>query len=183
MFARKWLLLILTFAALILVGASAAPSPQVTLTNTGMEGLAAVKVQVHIAGGADWRELVDLDEKKLEKTVQGLLGHTPGLSVIEGECSIETPRVLVVAVGHVIADPEGSKDTVATNLSVSLNQPVSVRRQVPSGRPILATGTTWHRNLLITGLKNTMRQRVDEKLAYLMQQFKQEHGRANAGRE
>ena len=75
MFARKWLLLILTFAALILVGASAAPSPQVTLTNTGMEGLAAVKVQVHIAGGADWRELVDLDEKKLEKTVQGLLGH------------------------------------------------------------------------------------------------------------
>ena len=183
MSARRWLPLILTLAALTLVGASAAPSPQVTLSNTGMDGLAAVKVQVHIAGGADWRELVDLDEKRLEKKVQGLLGGTPGLSVIEGECSIETPRVLVVAVGHVIADPDGNKDTAATNLSVSLNQPVSVRRQVPSGRPILATGTTWHRNLLITGLKDTMRQRVDEKLAYLMQQFKQEHGRANAGQE
>ena len=183
MFARKWLLLILTLAALTLVGASAAPSPQVTLSNTGMDGLAAVKVQVHIAGGADWRELVDLDEKRLEKKVQGLLGGTPGLSVIEGECSIETPRVLVVAVGHVIADPDGNKDTAATNLSVSLNQPVSVRRQAPSGRPILATGATWHRSLLITGLNDTMRQRVNEKLAYLMQQFKQEHRRANAGRE
>ena len=103
--------------------------------------------------------------------------------MIEGECSTETPRILVVAVGHVIADPDGNKDTAATNLSVSLNQPVSVRRQAPSGRPILARGTTWHRSILITGLKDTMRQRVDEKLAYLMQQFKQEHGRANEGRE
>ncbi len=183
MFARRWLPLILTVAALTLVGASAAPSPQVTLSNTGMDGLAAVKVQVNIAGGADWRELVDLDEKRLEKKVQGLLGGTPGLSVIEGKRSTETPRILVVAVGHVIADPEGNKDTAATNLSVSLNQPVSVRRQVPSGRPILATGATWHRSILITGLKDTMRQRVDEKLAYLMGQFRQEHARANEGRE
>jgi len=183
MSARRLPPLILTLAALTVVGASAAPSPQVTLSNTGMEGLAAVRVQVHIAGGADWRELVDLDEKKLEKKVQGLLGDTPGLSVLEGERSIQTPRILVVAVGHVIADAEGNKDTAATNLSVSLSQPVSVRRQVPSGRPILATGTTWQRSLLITGLNDTMRQRVDEKLAYLMGQFRQEHGRENAGLE
>lgn len=180
MSVRQWSLLVLALIALTLVGASAAPAPQVGLSNTGMEGLTAVKVQVHIAGGADWRELVDLDEKKLEEKVQGLLGDTPGLTVIEAEGSRDMPRVLVIAVGHVIADPDGNKDTAATNLSVSLSQPVSVRRQPPSDRPILAMGATWHRNLLITGLKHTMRQRVDEKLAYLMQQFKQEYARANA---
>jgi len=44
MSARRWLPLILTLAALTLVGASAAPSPQVTLSNTGMDGLAAAGV-------------------------------------------------------------------------------------------------------------------------------------------
>lgn len=180
MSVRRSVLLVLILAALTLVGASASPSPQVTLSNTGMEGLAAVKVQVHIAGGPDWRQLVGLEEKRLETKVQGLLTGTPGLTVIESDGSQETPRVLVVVVGHVIADASGKKETAATNITVSLNQPVSVRRQTPSGKPILASGTTWHRNLLITGLKSTMRQRVDEKLVYLMGQFRQEHGRANA---
>ena len=157
-------------------------SPRVTISSSGMEGLAEVKVQVHIAGGADWRELVDLDEKKLEKKVQDSLRGTPGFTVIEGESSTRTPRVLVTAVGHLIADPDGNKDTAATNLSLSLSQPVTVRRPVPSGTPILANGTTWHRNLLITGLKDSMRQRVEEKLAYLIGQFKDEYARSNAGR-
>ncbi len=159
--------------------AGAPPSPRVTLSSSGMEGLGEVKVQAHLAGGADWRELVELDETKLEKRVEDLLEGTAGLTLVEGEGSVQTPRVLVIAVGHLIADPEGNKDTAATNLSVSLNQPVSVRRQVPSGRPVLTTGMTWHRNLLITGLSDTMRPRVEEKLAYLMGQFVEEYARAN----
>ncbi len=158
---------------------SSARAPRVIMSNSGMEGLTEVQIQVHLAGPADWRELVDLDEAKLKKKIEDLLKDAPGLTLIEGQGSIRTPRILVIVVGHLIADPEGNKDTSATNLSVSLSQPVSVRRPLPSGKPILATGTTWHRSLLITGLKDSMRQRVDDKLCYLLDQFKGEHRRVN----
>lgn len=161
---------------------SSGAAPQVTISNTGMEGLSEVRVQVHVAGGADWRELVDLDEVKLERRIEDLLKDTPGLLLIEGQGSLRTPRLLVTAVGHLIADPEGNKDTSATNLSMSLNQPVSVRRSLPSGKPILATGTTWHRSILITGLNDSMRERVADKLAYLVGQFRAEHLKANPPR-
>jgi hypothetical protein len=158
---------------------SSGAAPQVTISNTGMEGLSEVQVQVHLAGGADWRELADLDETKLRGHVEDLVKGTPGLVLIEGHGSVRAPRLLVMAVGHLIADPEGNKDTSATNLSISLNQPVSVRRSPPSGRPILTSGMTWHRSILITGLNDSMRQRVAYKLAYLVGQFKAEHLKAN----
>lgn len=161
---------------------SSGAAPRVTISNTGMEGLSEVQVQVHVAGGADWRELVDLDEVKLRRHVENLVKDTPGLVLIEGHSSVRTPRLQVMAVGHLIADPEGNKDTSATNLSIGLSQPVSVRRSSPPGKPILATGMTWHRNILITGLNDSMRQRVADKLAYMAGQFKAEHLRANPPR-
>ncbi len=161
---------------------SSGAAPHVTISNTGMEGLSAVQVQVHVAGGADWRELVDLDEAKLRGQVEDLVKDTPGLALIEGHGSARTPRLEVIAVGHLIADPQGNKDTSATNLSISLKQPVSVRRSLPSGKPILTSGMTWHRNILITGLNDSMRERVADKLAYLVGQFKAEHLRANPPR-
>lgn len=158
---------------------SATGAPQVTISSGGMEALSEVQVQVHLAGGVDWRELVGLDEAKLEQRVEELVKDAPGLVLVEAKRSSQTPRLLVIAVGHLIADPEGNRDTSATNLSISLNQPVSVRRPLPSGKPILATGMTWHRSILITGLNESMRQRVDDKLAYLVGQFKEEHLKAN----
>jgi len=41
---------------------------------------------------------------------------------------------------------------------------------------------TWHRSLLITGLKSSMRERVDQKLTYLVNEFRGEYARANPGR-
>ncbi len=160
-------------------GTSSARAPRVIMSNNGMEGLTEVQIQVHVAGSADWRRLVDLDEAKLKKKIEDLLKGVPGLTLVDERGSIRTPRILVIAVGHLIADPEGNKDTSASNLSVSLNQPVSVRRPLPSGKPIVATGMTWHRSLLITGLNDSMRARVDDKLAYLLGQFKDEYRKAN----
>lgn len=158
---------------------TAAGSPQVTISSGGMEGLSEIQVQVHLAADAYWRELVDLDEAELKQRVEYLAKDAPGLALVDGPGSSQTPRLLVIAVGHVIADAEGNRDTSATNLSISLNQPVSVRRPLPSGRAILATGTTWHRSILITGLNESMRQRVDDKLAHLIGQFRDEYLRAN----
>jgi hypothetical protein len=159
--------------------ASPLPSPRVTFSNTGMEALGELRVQVHVAGGQSWRELVDIDEQKLAARVADQLREVPGIALLEDRKDTQTPRLLVVAVGHMIADPEGNTDTAATNLAISLNQPVSVRRPLPSGRPIITSGMTWHRSLLITGLTDSMRTRVDQKLTYLVDQFKSEHARAN----
>jgi|GEM_PF-2474921 len=161
----------------------AAGSPKVVMSTGGMEGLSAVKVQVHLAGSEDLRKLIDLDEKKIEKKVQDLLKGTPGLEVVEGEASANTPRVLVIAVGHLIADPEGNKDTAAVNLSLSLNQSVAVRRSLPTGQPIITSAMTWNRNLLLTGLTSSMKERVQMKLDYLMGQLKGEYLRVNAAKQ
>jgi hypothetical protein len=155
------------------------PSPRVTFSNTGMEALGELRVQVHVAGGQSWRELVDIDEQKLAARIADQLRGVPGIALVEDREDTQTPRLLVVAVGHMIADPEGNTDTAATNLAISLNQPVSVRRPLPSGRPLITSGMTWHRSLLITGLADSMRTRVDQKLTYLVDQFKSEHARAN----
>jgi hypothetical protein len=158
-----------------------AGSPQVTLSNTGMEGLSELRVQVHVVGTQDWRELVDLDESKLAARVATGLQGAPGIRLVEDGTNPQMPRLLVTVVGHVIADPEGNRDTAATNLAISLNQPVSPRRPLPSGKALIVPGMTWHRSILSTGLTDSMRGRVDQKLSYLIAQFRGEHARANPG--
>ena len=157
----------------------AKPALKVSLSSSGMEGLKELWVQAHVACDADWKELTGLDEEKVRELVKDGLRLIPSLRVMEGQAGAEKPRLLVIVVGHVIADAEGEKATAATNLAVSLNQPVTVRRRSPSGEPIHTTGMTWQRSLLITGLKETMRQRVEEKLRYLVGQFGQEYSRCN----
>jgi len=174
---------VLIVTLVILVGpsirAQTADAPRVMLSSSGMEGLSELQVQVHLAGGSDWRELVGLEEAGLkEKIEQGLRG-TPGLSLVERPGDTETPRLLVIAVGHLIADT----DTSATDLQVSLSQPVIVNRKTSVERPMLATGITWNRNILITGLNSSMQERVDQKLDYLVQQFREEYARSNRGAE
>ena len=176
-------LLVLVLGAPATKGAGAAGSPHVVVSTGGMEGLSAVKVQVHLSGGEDLRDLIDLDEKKLEKKIQDLLKGTPGLAVVEGQASANTPRVLVMVVGHLIADPDGNKDTAAVNISVSLNQSVAVRRSLPTGQPIITNAMTWNRNLLLTGLTSSMKERVQMKLDYLMGQLKGEYLRVNAAKQ
>lgn len=154
-------------------------SPRVALSNTGMEGLSEVKVQIHLSVDPEWRELVDLDNQKLEQKIKEQVRQIPGIKLIEGETSEHTPRLLVIVVGHLIADPEGNKDTCATNIIMALNQPVSLRR-LPSDNQSFLTGMTWHRSVMITGVREKMRERVTDKLTYLVGQFSQEHTRANA---
>ncbi len=156
--------------------ASPASRQQVALSNGGMEGLSEVWVQAHVAGGGDWKDLVGLDEDAVTKEVESHLRGVPGLRL--GARSPNVPRLQVIVVGHLIADEEGSKATAATNLSVSLSQQVTVRPPGAS-QPILTTGATWQRSLLITGLKGTMGQRVNEKLEYLVDQFRQDYLRVN----
>jgi len=157
-------------------GGAAAPQLRVALSNSGMEGLEEIQLQAHVAGAADWRELVGLDEDRVKERIRAALGSAAGLTIVEGHGDPNVPRLLVIVVGHLIADPGGEKDTAATNLSVSLNQPVAVRRP---GRQIMTSGATWQRSLLITGLKESMGQRVDDKLGYLVGQFTGEWERAN----
>ena len=158
-----------------------AGAPRVTLSNTGMEGLSELRVQVHVAGGQDWRELVEIDEEKLAARINARLQGTPGITLLGDSADPQVPRLLVVMVGHLIADPEGNTDTAATNITISLNQPVSVRRPLPSGQAMIVPGMTWNRSLLITGLASSMRERVDQKLTYFIDAFKSEYARANPG--
>jgi len=184
--ARRWatvtgLLLAVVGLAALAAGANgeeggAAPQLTVALSNTGMEGLEGIQLQVHVAGAADWRELVGADEESIKAKMRASLRNLGGLTIVEGHGNRNVPRLLVIAVGHVIAGPDGEKDTAATSLSVSLNQPVAVRRP---GRQIMTSGATWQRSLLITGLKESMAQRVSNKLDYLLGQFKGEWERAN----
>jgi hypothetical protein len=190
MAARTWatvrgLLLALVGLAVVAAGANgedgggggAAPRLRVALSNSGMEGLEGIQLQVHVAGAADWRELVGADEESIKAKMRASLRNLAGLTIVEGHGNRDVPRLLVIAVGHVIADPDGEKDTAATSLSVSLNQPVAVRRP---GRQIMTSGATWQRSLLITGLKESMAQRVSDKLDYLLAQFKGEWEKANS---
>ncbi len=149
---------------------------QVTVSSGGMEGLSEVWVQAHVAGGGDWKDLVGLDEEAVTKKVVRQLRDAPGLSLAARAPNVA--RLQVIVVGHLIADEEGREATAATNLSMSLSQQVTVRRGGAS-RPILTTGATWQRSLLITGLKGTMGQRVNDKLEYLVDQFRQDYLRAN----
>lgn len=158
-----------------------AGAPRVMLSNTGMEGLSELRVQVHVAGGQDWRELVDIDEEKLAAKITARLQGTPGITLLGDDADPQVPRLLVVMVGHLIADPEGNMDTAATNITISLNQPVSVRRPLPSGQAMIVPGMTWNRSLLVTGLTSSMRERVDQKLTYFIDAFKSEHARVNPG--
>jgi hypothetical protein len=180
MAARTWatvrgLLLALVGLAVVAAGANgedgggggAAPRLRVALSNSGMEGLEGIQLQVHVAGAADWRELVGADEESIKAKMRASLRNLAGLTIVEGHGNRDVPRLLVIAVGHVIADPDGEKDTAATSLSVSLNQPVAVRRP---GRQIMTSGATWQRSLLITGLKED----------YLLAQFKGEWEKANS---
>lgn len=189
MAARRWatvrgLLLALVGLAVVAAGANGedgggggvGPRLTVALSNTAMEGLEAIQLQVHVAGAAEWQELVGADEESIKAKMRASLGNLAGVTIVEGHGNRDVPRLLVIAVGHVIADPDGEKDTAATSLSVSLNQPVAVRRP---GKQIMTTGATWQRSLLITGLKESMRQRVSQKLDYLLGQFKGEWERAN----
>jgi hypothetical protein len=135
-------------------------------------------VQAHVAGDDEWKELVGLDEEKVRERVEGALASVPGLKVVEqGQ---ERPRLLVVVVGHVIADASGEKDTAATHVQVSLNQRVEVKRE-GTERPAVVRGATWQRSVLITGLRETMGERVEEKLGYLVGQFGAQYERENAG--
>ncbi|MBN1459873.1 MAG: hypothetical protein JXA57_10055 [Armatimonadetes bacterium] len=156
-------------------------APRVTLTNTGMEALSEVRVQVHLVGSPEWRELVDLDEANLAARITARLQGTRGVRLVQDNSDPQIPRLLIVVVGHLIADPEGNTDTAATNLEISLNQPVSLRRALPSGRAVIVPGMTWHRSVLVSGLASSMRDRVDQKLTYLVGQFRSEHARANPG--
>jgi hypothetical protein len=45
--------------------------------------------------------------------------------------------------------------------------------------PVVTTGATWQRAILSTGLKRTMRQRANNKLKYLLDQFGQDYVRVN----
>ena len=56
-------------------------APRVVRSTGGLEGLTEVAVQVHLAGGEDWRELVALDDAKLRAQVEQLLHTIPGLTV------------------------------------------------------------------------------------------------------
>jgi hypothetical protein len=186
MLRRTLSLPLLVFAIVVLLATFHAPisaqepeAPRVTLSSGGMEELHEVQVQIHVAGATDWRKLAGVDEAGLKAKVEKMLRATPGLTVVEGKGDSRTPRLLVIVVGHMIADPQGNTDTSATDLQVSLNQPVIVHRPTPSGKPILATGATWSRNILITGLNSSMRERVDQKLTYLIEQFKDEYARSN----
>ena len=141
-----------------------------------MEGLSELSVQADVVGDADWRELVALDREAVKKLAAEHLADVPGLTLLEE--SPNAPRLVVNMVGHVIADDEGNKTTAATHIWVRLSQRVAVHRD-GMDEPIIATGATWQRAILSTGLKGTMRQRANDKLKYLLEQFEQDYARAN----
>jgi hypothetical protein len=141
-----------------------------------MEGLRELSVQADVVGDADWRELVGLDREAVKKLAAEHLADVPGLTLVEKSPS--APRLVVNMVGHVIADDEGKKATAATHIWVRLSQRVAVHRE-GTGEPILTTGATWQRAILSTGLKGTMRQRANDKLKYLLHQFRQDYVRVN----
>ncbi len=185
--ASRWLILCSCLAAFAFITftlqtRASGSSPRVRLSNTGMEGVTEVKVQVHLSADQGWRALVDLDEQKLEKTIQEQVRRIPRLKLIKGEASEQTPRLLVIVVGNIIADPQGNKDTCATNIIMALSQPVSVRWSLPTGSSVITTGMTWHRSILLTGVKEKMRERVHEKFSYLAGQFGEEYTRANTSK-
>ncbi len=173
------LIVVLGLVTIAAFGAKGGGSPQAMRSLSGMEGMKRVMVQVHVAGGNDWRELVDIDEAKLKGRVESLLHTVPGLTVVKGDPGEPTPRLLVIAVGHVIADPQGNKDTAATSLIMSLNQEVSLRRPVPGGKAVLLNGVTWERSVLTTGLKEKMRERVAGQLSDLAGEFKADYALEN----
>jgi hypothetical protein len=141
-----------------------------------MEGLSQLSIQADVVGDADWRELVGLDREAVKKLAAEQLADMPGLTLVEK--SPNAPRLVVNVVGHVIADDEGRKATAATHIWVRLSQRVAVHRD-GMDEPVVTTGATWQRAILSTGLKRTMRQRANNKLKYLLDQFGQDYVRVN----
>lgn len=160
--------------------AGADQQDRASISSGGMEGLEEVRIQVHVAAGADWRALTELDENVIRERAEVAVSATPGLASLGDEAAPETPRLLVMVVGHLIADADGNKDTAAANLSISLHQPVVLTRTLDAEAPAVTSAMTWHRSLLTTGTADYVKGQAAGRLGRLLDQFRQEYLRVNA---
>lgn len=156
------------------------PAPKPLVNNDGLLGLREVGVQTHVAGDDQWRKIAAITQDRLKADVESRLRKVAGLKLSQGQ-SPTTPRFLVQVIGHVIHGFAEADPPSATYMSVGVVQRVSLLRPGPGGEQVIANGITTSTTLLLTGKASTMRSRVSEKLAHLLDEFEKDYQRANAG--
>jgi hypothetical protein len=154
------------------------PAPKPVVSNDGLLGLREVGVQTHVAGDDQWRKIVGLTQDGLKTDVESRLRKVAALKLSQSR-SPAVPRFLVQVIGHVISGFPEADPPSATYVSVGLLQPVSLLRPGPGGEQVIANGMTTSTTLLLTGKASTMRSRVSEKLAGLLDEFEKDYQKAN----
>ena len=156
------------------------PSPKRLVNSDGLLGLREVAVQTHVAGDDQWRKMVGITQGRLKADVESRLRKLSGLKLSQSQ-SATMPRFLVHVIGHVIAGFPEADPPSATYITVGVLQPVSLLRPGPAGEQVIANGVTTSTTLLLTGKAGTMRSRVSEKVAHLLDEFGKDYRKANPG--
>jgi hypothetical protein len=154
------------------------PAVQPMMSTDGLAGLRQLFVQAHVTGEAKWLAAVGTDEKRLKAEVEARVRRLPGLIVTQTQ-SPEAPRLLVQVVGHTIPGYRESDPPAAAHLTLAVMQPVILARRGPAGQPIRSNGMTYHSTVFSTNQTSNMRTVVQEKVAYLLDEFEKDCLRAN----
>jgi hypothetical protein len=152
--------------------------PKPVVSKDGLLGLREVGVQTHVAGDDQWRKIAGITQDSVKADVESRLRKVAGLKLSQTQ-SPAMPRLLVQIIGHVISGFPEADPPSATYITVGVLQPVSLLRPGPGGEQVIANGVTTSTTLLLTGKASTMRSRVSEKLAHLLDEFEKDYQRAN----
>lgn len=154
------------------------PTAPAMVSAHGLEGLTEVFVDPQYVGTAEWKQAVGLDGEQFKTEVEARVRRIPGLKVTS-ERSQATPRLLVHVQGHTIPGFPGEDPPAAAHMTVVLLQPVFLTRRGPWGQTMITTAGCDEATVFSTGKASTMKERVQAKIAHLLDGFAKDYAQAN----